>query len=650
MTIKLSKKIRKSILDGLIQEKTFIEFFNGGEEIVRLLAEIFPLEKMPSEDARLKTASEDLSRHLILNYDWTAEYLLKDRLKFLEIKDEDFIKFIELLISPDYQIDVDAIHSLVTFFNSYLKSESYKLILSGYKNKLPIYKLVINSGAIKNIPADVEKNNINFISRGVVYFSEKPERHSKPDLFPSFILAKDTWDDYHAKTYYNLFYYPDSDNPIRIGALRIMKKGELETKLPTEFFLLNEKYCSLGVGEEFYKKLSDVIGDDFFSVLFALRDAAFFPLIHEEFEDEEVFKNSLVRGDNEERGLRTISYKFSGGDLESRYRFEYDFKPLFAESTTKINFPFCSTNDVTRRIIAVIGKNGTGKTQLLTSLAKDLSDKNSVSFKPRTPAFGKILAVSYSVFDDFEIPKRDVSFNYKYCGLKKPSGELLTKVELEKRFYESADKISKKNRITKLKKVLLNFIDEDVVGLIIQHDRENVKELLKISFENYSEIKNKLSSGQTVLLYIVVEILAELRYDSLILFDEPETHLHPNAITQLVSAVYDLVEQFDSFCIIATHSPLIIQSIKSDSVYITEKEENVFSVRKIGSESFGENLSNITDEIFGNRDVCQEYKKIIQKLLSRGDNYEEIIKTLESDDVPLSFNVRVYIKNLIKTE
>jgi len=160
MKIKLPKETRASIINGLTQEKTFIEFFSNGEKVIKLLSEIFPLKEMPSEDGRLKNADEDLSRHLVLNYDWTSEYLLNDRLKFLEIEDAEFVKFIELMISPTYQLDVDSIHSMVTFFMSHLKALDYKFVLSGYQNKLPIYKLAIESGAIRNMPADVKANSI----------------------------------------------------------------------------------------------------------------------------------------------------------------------------------------------------------------------------------------------------------------------------------------------------------------------------------------------------------------------------------------------------------------------------------------------------------------------------------------------------------
>jgi len=648
MEVKISKKAKETILDGLLKEVAFIDFFNERNQLLDFLSEIFPLSEMPSEDSRHKNAFEDLGRHLALNDDWPIEYLFKERLKLADADDSTFVKFIELLVSPKYQTKIDTLHNLITFFTGHLSNEGLRFILTGYENKLPIYQLSIETGVIKNIPKDVKKNDIIFYLKPSSGLPNKILNHVKPKTFPSLVLVKDNWNDFGAMTYHHLFLHQDDKTVSYIGGVKIMKKGEDSTDVPNEFFLLDETYCSLGMGEEFYKNLSDKAGADFISILFALRDTAFFPMIYEEFEDDDIFKKSLIRDDKAERNCRTVSYTFAGGNLDDRYKFKYKFKPPFDENETEIYFPFTSAGEVPKRITALIGKNGTGKTQLLTSLAKNLSNRNSPLFSPKTPVFGKVLAVSYSAFDTFEIPTSDNSFNYRYCGLKNSKGKLLSEVELEERFYTSVRKIRAKARIAKLSKLLKNFIDPEIVELFITEDDTNSEEFLKINLEDYSATKQKLSSGQGLLLYVVVEILAELRYDSLILFDEPETHLHPNAITELISVIYDLVDQFDSYCIVATHSPIIIQSLTSDSVYVTEKDGNVFSIRKIYKESFGENLTTITDEIFGNRDVGQEYKKIINLFIENGKSYEEILRLLESDGVPLSLNAKIYIRSMLK--
>lgn len=139
--------------------------------------------------------------------------------------------------------------------------------------------------------------------------------------------------------------------------------------------------------------------------------------------------------------------------------------------------------------------------------------------------------------------------------------------------------------------------------------------------------------------------MAHIRYDSIILFDEPETHMHPNAITMLMAALHQLLTEFESYCIIVTHSPLVIREVLSDCVYVMKREDIFASFCKIGIESFGADTSVIIDEVFGNKDTKMPYKLKIQDM-AHYMTYEEIVKVLESDNVPLSLHLLLFIKSL----
>lgn len=638
--IKISDNTIREIIDGLVEKNLFDNFFSSREKMIDLLSEIFPLEDMKSTDHRCKNAREDLHWHLVFNDDWDMDYLLKERLSFMTLDDTDFINFIEIFISPKYQDKIDNIIFLFNFFSKFISKNNLILLLSGYDNKLPVYKVFLNDDVLKKIPEGVKKNDIKVTVKEKLGFKNGEVVYSQPDTFPSIVLIKDNWDDFGARTLYNLYFHRNKGDFSNIGPVRIMKKGQSETSLPENFLLLDENYCSLGAHVDFYDNLNKESGEDFISILYALRDAAFFPSIYEDFENEKIFKESLIRGDDIEKLSRTAAYIFSGGDEDERFKFRFKFRPLFDKNETEVDFSFTSNGDIKRRIIALIGENGTGKTQLLSTLSKELSNSRSLLFYPRKPLFGKILTVSYNIFDSFEIPKSDNYFNYKYCGLSSSKGGILSREELDIRFSKSLIKIDNKERRKDLLEILKKFIDTDLVNSL-EVDSKN--ESPTVDTFKFLEIKDKLSSGQSIMFYIIVEIMAELRLDSLILFDEPETHLHPSAISKLVSIIYDLVERFDSYCVIATHSPIIVQNLTSDSVYVTKKEEDMFLINKIGRESFGEDLTNITNNIFGNKDVPIEYKRIIDDLVYEEKNYDEIIKVLSSDNVPLSLNAKMYI-------
>ena len=111
-----------------------------------------------------------------------------------------------------------------------------------------------------------------------------------------------------------------------------------------------------------------------------------------------------------------------------------------------------------------------------------------------------------------------------------------------------------------------------------------------------------------------------------------------------------MLEEYQSYGIISTHSPLIIREMLSKSVYIMERNENYPSIRKIGLQSFGENLTILTEEIFGNKSVDKYYKNKILELAQYGYSYVEIVEILENDQIPLSLNLTMFIKNLVTSK
>ena len=222
-------------------------------------------------------------------------------------------------------------------------------------------------------------------------------------------------------------------------------------------------------------------------------------------------------------------------------------------------------------------------------------------------------------------------------------GELLSREDLITRLIQSCTKIQETNRTKKWLKTISSFLDEDIVENLILENDNKVK---NINLTKIGDTLKILSSGQSILLNIITEIIKNIRYDSLIIYDEPETHLHPNAISQLTNTLYTLTEEFESFCLIATHSPLVVQEMLAKNVYILEKEQNNLYVRKPNSETFGENLTVITNEIFGNRDVPDYFKIQLKKLVSLDLSYERILQEIQSPNTEVSLNVNLYLKSL----
>ena len=121
----------------------------------------------------------------------------------------------------------------------------------------------------------------------------------------------------------------------------------------------------------------------------------------------------------------------------------------------------------------------------------------------------------------------------------------------------------------------------------------------------------KLSSGENLLIYIFSSLLDEIKQNTLILFDEPEMHLHPNAISCLIQYLYRLLEHYNSFCIMATHSPLVIQEIPSDNVIIFRREGDTLAVQPLPFETFSQDLTTVTESVFGNTSTSRYHYKVL---------------------------------------
>ncbi len=646
----IKEKNRLQIFNALLKEPNAFGQFEEGSGLLTFLEEIWDLREMPSEDSRFRNAFEDIFQHTVSNDDWEDTYIFLERLKLLE-DNTVYLKFLETVVNPRFRRGEDEIIKFVLLINPYLEKDGLELYLSQYDDERPIY--LIQEKTREDSSIYIKQNDIPFfVDKSTSYLYDKADSHRRPTEYPSFVLAHNSgWNDHTFHTLFYLFYYTEQGNPLPMGAIRIMDQSESKTSiLPERFNVLDDSFCSLGQSIGYYERLKEQLGKDFESVLYALRDTAFFHDILERFEKKEAFRKSLIRGDRAERLLREARYKVYDFDLSNLYSFDYTFQPVFSKSSIDINFRFGNKGYFPDRIYAFIGKNGAGKTQLITSLPKDIARKKDKNFSPRTPFFSKVITVSYSIFDNFEIPKKTASFNYVYCGIRNDKGEVSTERGLLLRFHNSWKKIEELQRVREWRSVLLNFIEKELVDefLVLETNSKDSAEKYKVDISDFGGTRKKLSSGQSIILYIISEIVANIRYDSLLLFDEPETHLHPNAITQLVNTIYNLVEEFESYCVITTHSPLIIRELMSKNVYIMEKHENIPSVRRIGIESFGEDSSVLTEEVFGNKEIPKHYKTKIREWVNQGYGYDDILSRIEFDELPLSLNAKIYIKSLLK--
>ncbi len=641
-----SPKIKREIYN-LISKQHNPYNENERNDILAFLIRVWDLPNMPSQDPRFTNAERDIYQHMINNDDWDYNYLFTSRLRLLE-DDEKFRTYIEAVVSPDVRVNEEDIVFFVEKINDLLESQDFILAVQDYNDDgIPVYLLQDKETRV-DFPPDIAPLNIPF------FVTSRSNSFAQISTYPALVLKfNHGWNDFGRWTEFTLHFYESKTVSYRIDRVKIAHKTELDTSdvIPQTFKSLGEDFFSLGQSEEYYYELKGLLKHNFYSVLYALKDCAFFHEIHDKYEQNSNFRKSLIRYDDAERILREIKHKINGRDLKNLYSFRFAFKPQYSDRDVNIDFLFNNTGALPNRIYGIIGKNGAGKTQLMTSIPTLIAKNETGFFYPDVPLFSKIIAVSYSSFDRFTIPSKTSSFNYVYCGLRNKSGEFIPEKELALRFHRSWKKIVEQERSTKWRNILLNFLEQHIVDeFVVETDNTLRHNRYIVDVKGFNSVKNKLSSGQGIMLYIITEIVAQIRLDSLVLYDEPETHLHPNAITQLMNTIYELVEEFESYCVIATHSPLVIRELFSKNVYVIERHENTPSIRKISMECFGENLSVLTEEVFGNKEVRKQYMSIIRGLAREGKSFEEIVNILEDPEANLSLNTRLYIKAIVNAQ
>ena len=637
--IKISAATRRAIFDKIMSHADFMGVFQGGnyedQNIVDFLKMIWDLPTMPSEDPRFKNAEADARQHLVNNDDWDLTYTFEQRFNLLAGDVGYFVKFVEACVSPFVRSNADDIKQYVNEINPLLNKDNCELAIEDYIDDKPHF--LIKSGTGFSFEFKDENSN-----RFTIYVDKLGDEK------PCFLLNSIVWDDYGHKTSFQLCYVNQDGNKSPIGKVKICKKKKDNTLdvIPKSFTTLDLDYCSLGQNTFYYSNIKKVLGDDTMAFLYAMKDAAAYSRISDDFENDLGFRHSLLRDNSADTALNIGRYVLAGFDPDDRVNFTYKTRLAYApdfDFNIKFDFGRINQEDNFNRVIAIIGENGVGKTSLLSNLAKSIANQQKDCFIPHHPLFTKVVAASYSMFDRFyNIDAR--AFNFEYCGMHNNEGGLMNPEQLKERHKRNAETINALNRGHNLKKFLGKILPNDMLEGLFKEDFET-----KFKYDVYEDYYSKMSSGQTMLTNLIIDITANVRSNCLIMIDEPEVHLHPNAITQIINVVNLVCDRFSSCCIMATHSPLVIQSLLSRNVLIMERDiDGMPVIRQMRIESLGENLTTINEEIFSNGQRDKYYRQLIKMAVEGKDSMEEVLQELQNGDLPMSLTSYMLIDKYLK--
>ena len=446
--------------------------------------------------------------------------------------------------------------------------------------------------------------------------------------YPFVMLATDYWDDYSFKTLFHPVIHLSEDESVDLRDVKILRLNQPygRTEIEQDFVELDDSYCSLGQELAYYESLltlPDNIRSDYLN---GLRDAAADPTIRDRFEGERGFHTSLLRWGSAARALEDALGILQGGK-ESDYELEFTFYTRFGSNEFGTPFRYCEVPGLPGRINAVIGYNGTGKTQLLANLAwvarADLQSRGQDSkiaqygrLDPADLRFGSVVAVSYSAFDTFELPWRsdeDNQFGYTYCGLRRQTDQgtsrgLKDAEEIANDIKAAVVRIDTPSRRKYLTEALQPLRDEP------SFKRAGYELDLLAANGSWSEEFSGLSTGHKISINIIVQLVAALQQRSLVLIDEPEAHLHPPLLAALMKGIGIALEAHGSYAVIATHSPVVLQEIAGCYAHVLRRHGSQNSVEEPDIETFGENIGLLTRHVFNLDNSQSDYVGVLREL------------------------------------
>ncbi|MGL5053622.1 MAG: AAA family ATPase [Cetobacterium sp.] len=404
-----------------------------------------------------------------------------------------------------------------------------------------------------------------------------------------FYLEDRNWNDFGYNTTFVLYYMDNSKEIIEIGPVKILNIDNKDTGrilLKNKYIILDENFISLGQNYEYYENIFKVPNFNGEKILEKLRDwSSYTDDKRVVFKSLKGFRDSILRDWIASSIIENVDDFIKNFTLERELNSKYIYKTQIggSENECEIDIDFSSHGDLPYRNFVIVGKNGVGKTSLLTKLAEDLNARKELAFSEKIPEYKKILMFYYGKDLEFEI---DETSKLKKINIKE---------KILQNLGEKLNKLKEKKRISYFETAMRELLGEYVLN----------EELMPTE---------ELSSGHSVIYKLMLHLLLNIETNSLVIIDELEVHLHPNIAGKVMTILRRVMEDYKAYSIISTHSPLILQQVPNRSIRLVERKPEYTKIKKVKFESFGANLTEISQVYFNINDEEADYKVILKEM------------------------------------
>ncbi len=367
--------------------------------------------------------------------------------------------------------------------------------------------------------------------------------------------------------------------------------------------------------------------------------------------NEKVMKVSLLR----DVSIASIKGQFKrlldGGKLRTEFDFSYSLPQGKRTAGLDIEFYVDPESNPPSNIHVLIGRNGVGKTHLLHKMVKALVDNNttqerdgcfsvvtgnkqSTRKEDLQEMFAGVVSVAFSAFDPFEpIPEqqdKSEGLKYAYVGLKRESttddGEHIpmSRSMLNQEFSYCLNNIRRFGYQDRLIGAIRDLETDSLFKEIALSDA-----ILSSTYdfeEKTKRIFSKLSSGHAIVLLTIAKLVEKTEEKTLVLLDEPESHLHPPLLSAFIRTLSELLSHRNAIAVIATHSPVVLQEVPKNCVWMLRRSGLNAVAERPKTETFGENVGVLTREVFGLEVTDSGFHQMLKKEAESANTYKQALK------------------------
>ena len=525
-----------------------------------------------------------------------------------------------------------------------------------------------------------------------------------------FYLEENDWNDYY---YYVLYHLHATkrltwSNNMCLGAVRIMRKGQQKN----EKYLLTEKFrrnvfnelpadfVSLTFEYDLFKWLSfrpveerQALANQLHMIL---SDQS--PL-YKMVKDDDCFQSAMLRDSTMDNIILVKADRWIN-QVERRYDLRNQkivVKYDNCDQDIPLSFsclPEIASNDIPNGILAFIGANGSGKSTALYNLAKamylfpedrDKLERKFCQIKPNDLGVERLILISYSPFDNFTLPTtenyamkevqgqtRENDERFIYCGIRdidveyrkqQEGGSMKDMKYLQQERQEITIAKTQERLAADFACAFQTITDGDdksrfaIWTEIIDKAKENQPDLaekmiMMMTLNSIAERANyfkSLSTGYKFFFHSMSYVISYILDGSLVLFDEPENHIHPPLLSFMMAQYREILSKYNSVMLVSTHSPVVIQELFAENVLKVYREGDKISIKKPMIETYGATFGEINAEVFGlTADVARYFTAVDElydawQLSGMASAREMIDRLMQNLKRPVSNQVASYL-------